>query len=95
MEHLLEQTIKYEFVELTAEVASRLRREYSRVGSAVMHERYAKIHREYEEKRRLEMRALEHFESLINYYIVSDLQMKKSINMQLRTMMNLIPWHKG
>lgn len=70
LEHLLEQTIKYEFVELTAEVASRLRREYSRVGSAVMHERYAKIHREYEEKRRLEMRALEHFESLINYYIV-------------------------
>ncbi|MBC7774742.1 MAG: hypothetical protein H7246_04825 [Phycisphaerae bacterium] len=71
LEHLLEQTIKYEFVELTADVASRLRRVYARaVGSASMHERYAKIHREYEEKRRLEMLALEHFESLINYYIV-------------------------
>lgn len=70
LEHLLEQTIKYEFVELTAEIASRLRREYSRVGSATMHERYSKIHREYEEKRRLEMQALEHFENLINYYIV-------------------------
>jgi len=71
LERLLEQTIKYEFVELTAEVSSRLRRSYARViGSASMHERYAKIHREYEEKRRLEMLALEHFESLINYYIV-------------------------
>ncbi len=71
LERLLEQTIKYEFVELTAEIACRLRREYARaVGSASMHERYAKIHREYEEKRRLEILALEHFESLINYYIV-------------------------
>lgn len=70
LERLLEQTIKYEFVELTTEIASRLRREYSRVGSASMHERYAKIHREYEEKRRLEMLALEYFENLINYYIV-------------------------
>ncbi|MCC7465088.1 MAG: hypothetical protein IT261_02400 [Saprospiraceae bacterium] len=70
LEHLLEQTIKYEFTELTAEVASRLRREYSRVGSVALHERYAKIHREYEEKRRLEMQALEYFENLINYYIV-------------------------
>ena len=71
LERLLEQTIKYEFIELTAEISSRLRRSYARViGSANMHERYAKIHREYEEKRRLEMLALEHFESLINYYIV-------------------------
>jgi len=71
LEQVLEQTIKYEFVELTAEIASRLRREYGRAeGSASMHERYSKIHREYEEKRRLEMLALEHFESLINYYIV-------------------------
>ncbi|MBN8677429.1 MAG: hypothetical protein J0M29_04345 [Chitinophagales bacterium] len=70
LEHLLEQTIKYEFTELTAEVASRLRREYSRVGSVALHERYAKIHREYEDKRRFEMLALEYFENLINYYIV-------------------------
>lgn len=71
LERLLEQTIKYEFVELTAEISSRLRRAYARaIGSASMHERYAKIHREYEEKRRLEMLALEHYESLINYYIV-------------------------
>ena len=71
LEHLLEQTIKYEFIELTTDIASRLRREYGRAaGSATMHERYSKIHREYEEKRRLEMLALEHFENLINYYIV-------------------------
>jgi hypothetical protein len=71
LEHLLEQTIKYEFIELTTDIASRLRREYGRAaGSVTMHERYSKIHREYEEKRRLEMLALEYFENLINYYIV-------------------------
>ncbi|MBL7808660.1 MAG: hypothetical protein JNN28_12640 [Saprospiraceae bacterium] len=71
LEQVLEQTIKYEFVELTTEIAGRLRREFSRAaGSTAMHERYSKIHREYEAKRRLEMQALEHFETLINYYIV-------------------------
>lgn len=70
LEHLLEQTIKFEFTDLTAEVASRLRREYSWVGSVAFHERYAKIHREYEEKRRLEMLALEYFENLVLYYMV-------------------------
>ncbi|MFN0215334.1 MAG: hypothetical protein ACKVT2_13845 [Saprospiraceae bacterium] len=70
LERLLEQTVKYEFIGLTAEIVSQLRREYSRVGSTSMHERYAKLHREYEEKRSLEMRALEYFENLINYYMV-------------------------
>jgi len=70
LEHLLEQTIKYEFVELTTDIASRLRRAYARGGSVSMRERYSIIHREYEEKRRLEMMALEHYENLVNYYIV-------------------------
>ena len=71
LEQVLEQTIKYEFVELTAEIANRLRREHSWVtGSTSLHERYTKLHKEYEEKRRLEMLALDHFQSLVNYYIV-------------------------
>jgi len=71
LERLLEQSIKYEFIELGAEVSSRLRREYAQLmGSASMHERYAKIHKEYEEKRRAEALASDHFSNLVNYYIV-------------------------
>jgi len=70
LENIIEQTIKYEFIELTSEISARLRREYSLVGSVSKHERYAKIYREHEEKRRLELLASEYFDNLINYYIV-------------------------
>lgn len=70
LEQILEQTIRYEFVELTAQIANRLRNEYSRVGSAQLHERYAKIYREYDEKRRLEMLASDYFDNLVHYYIL-------------------------
>ena len=71
LEQVLEQAIKYEFIELTTEIAGRLRREFSRAASSTaMHERYSKIHREYEAKRRLELQALEHYEALVSYYIV-------------------------
>mgnify|MGYP000940749889 CR=1 FL=1 len=70
-EQTLEQTIKYEFVDLTADIAKELRKLYSHTSSDPdKHERISVIHRQYEEKRRLEMLALEHYESLINYYIV-------------------------
>ncbi|MDO8369055.1 MAG: hypothetical protein Q7T20_19820, partial [Saprospiraceae bacterium] len=39
-------------------------------GSSSLHDKYSKIHKEYEEKRRLEMLALDYFQNLINYYIV-------------------------
>jgi len=71
LEQVLEQTIKYEFTELTAEVANRLRREHIWVtASTTLHERYSRIHKEFEEKRRLEMLALDYYHNLINYYIV-------------------------
>ena len=70
LEQTLEQTLKYEFVELAAEIARRLRMESRGVGNSVMHEKYSKIHHEYEEKRRLEMMALDYVENLINYYFV-------------------------
>lgn len=70
-EQILEQTIKYEFVDLTADTARELRKLYARVsGDLSKHERISAIQRQYEEKRRLEMLALDHYESLINYYIV-------------------------
>ncbi|MDX1913667.1 MAG: hypothetical protein SFV22_19385 [Saprospiraceae bacterium] len=71
LEQVLEQAVRYEFVELAAEIASRLRREHARIiGSASLHERFSRIHKEYEEKRRMEMIALDYFEDLINYYIL-------------------------
>jgi hypothetical protein len=70
LEQTLEQTVKYEFVELAAEIARRLRAESRGLGNYGMQEKYSVIHREYEEKRRLEMVALEYVENLINYYFV-------------------------
>ncbi len=70
LEQTLEQAVKYEFVELAAEIARRLRMESRGLGNQMMHEKYSKIHHEYEEKRRLEMLALDYIENLINYYFV-------------------------
>ncbi|MFN0033662.1 MAG: hypothetical protein ACKVUS_01260 [Saprospiraceae bacterium] len=70
-EQTIEQTIKYEMVDLTADIARELRRLYARsANDQVKHERISTIHRQYEEKRRLEMLALDYYENLINYYIV-------------------------
>lgn len=70
LEQTLEQALKYEFVELAAEIARRLRLESRGIGNSDMHEKYSKIHHEYEEKRRLEMVASDYVENLINYYFV-------------------------
>ncbi len=71
LQQLLEQTIKYEFIELTADVARLLRQEYARSQvDQSNHEYYSKIHRQYEEKRRGELLALDYQEELIHYYIV-------------------------
>lgn len=68
LEQTLVQTIKYEFVELAADIARRLRFEARGQSNSVMHEKYTKIHREYEEKRRLDMLAYDYYEDLIAYY---------------------------
>lgn len=70
LEQVLEQAIRYEYIELVTQIANRLRSEYSRVGSIPLHERYTKIYREYDEKRRLEMLASDYFDNLVHYYIV-------------------------
>lgn len=68
MEQTLVQTIKYEFVELSADMARRLRFEARGVGNGAMQEKYSKIHKEYEEKRRLDMMSYDYYEDLITYY---------------------------
>lgn len=72
---LWEQTLivatKYEFVDLCADIAFQLRRQYARhTVDPTKHEKMAVLHREFEEKRRLEMLAFDYYETLIDYYLV-------------------------
>ncbi len=71
LELTLEQTEKYEFIDLSADITRALRSQYARsLASQDSHEKMAQLHRQYEEKRRLELLAQDYFETLINYYIV-------------------------
>jgi hypothetical protein len=68
---VLEQAIKYEFVELVTDVTRFLRLQYGRTQSDVKnHEHFSALNRSYEEKRRWQMTALDYHEELIRYYIV-------------------------
>ncbi len=82
LEAVFEKAVKYEFIELCAEVTRFLRLQYGRGGADQdKHERYAQFHRKYEEKRRLEMLAFDRYENLINYYIY-----KRSPSEEVHTM---------
>lgn len=70
LQQVLEQTIKYEFTELTADIARQLRIQFARSpGDQANHERYSELHREYEEKRYWEFKALDYSENLLHHYI--------------------------
>lgn len=70
LEHILDQAIKFEFTELSAEIARALRINYARgVADRNQHEYYTQIHRRYEEKRRWEMQAFDSLEELLDHYI--------------------------
>lgn len=70
LEQVLEQCLKFEFTELTAEVTRFLRIYHGRLyGDQSKVERYATLHRDYEEKRYIEMKAFDYYENLVNYYI--------------------------
>ncbi len=67
---VLEQAIKYEFIELAADVARILRRDYARIaGDYEKNQYFTILHRKYEEKRRYETLALDYYETLVSYYI--------------------------
>ncbi len=67
---VLEQAIKYEFIELAADVARILRRNYARIVSDYDKNQYfTGLHQKYEEKRRYETLALDYYETLVSYYI--------------------------
>ncbi|MBU6342110.1 MAG: hypothetical protein KGS48_11505, partial [Bacteroidetes bacterium] len=70
MHQTLEQCIKYEFIELAAEITRFLRLRYSRsVGDKQNHAYFSKLHKEYELKRATEMMAMDYYDNLIDYYI--------------------------
>ncbi len=70
LEQILEHSIKYEFIELAADITRHLRTYTARGASGQkQHQYYVAIHRTYEEKRRLEMLALDYHEELVDYYI--------------------------
>lgn len=67
---VLEQAIKYEFTDLASDVTRMLRRQYARVGGDYeKNQLYTNLHRKFEEKRRYEMIALDHYETLVSYYM--------------------------
>ena len=71
LEQVLEQSVKYEFIELSTEITRHLRTHTARsAASQKQHHFYVNLHRQFEEKRRLEMLALDYYEELVDYYII-------------------------
>ncbi len=69
-EQVLEQCLKFEFTELTADITRYLRMYWGRTyGDQQKAEYYAALHRGYEEKRYVEMKAFDYYETLVSYYI--------------------------
>jgi len=79
LEQVLEQCLKFEFTELSAEITRFLRIHWGRVyGDQQKAAHYAALHREYEEKRYVEMKAFDFYENLVSYYIT-----KRSPNQEI------------
>lgn len=69
-QQLLEQAIKFEFTELTAEICRILRQQAAlSPGDFASHEKYSRLHRLYEDKRFWEAKAYDYSENLIHHYI--------------------------
>ena len=70
LQQLMEQTIKFEFTDLTADICRVLRIQYARTpGDHTNHERFSELHRLYEGKRYWEFKSLDYYENLIHHYI--------------------------
>jgi len=70
LQQLMEQTIKYEFTDITADVCRQLRQQFAlSPGDYSNHEKYSELHRIYEEKRHWEAKAYDYSDNLIHHYI--------------------------
>lgn len=67
---LMEQTIKFEFTDITTDVCRQLRQLFALShGDQANHEKYSELHRLYEEKRHWEAKAYDYSENLVHHYI--------------------------
>ncbi len=72
LQQVMEQTVKFEFTELTADICRALRIQFARTpGDHTNHERFSELHRLYEQKRYWEFKALDNYENLIHHYITN------------------------
>lgn len=70
LEQILEQSIKFEFTELSAEISRTLRFQYGRsMAARAQHEHFTQLHRRYEDKRSWEFKAFDYREELTEHYI--------------------------
>lgn len=70
LQQVLEQSIKFEFIELIADVTRLLRTQYARtIGDSELHEHYVNLNKKYEAMHRWEMTASDYYEDLIRYYL--------------------------
>lgn len=70
LQQVLEQAIKFEFTDLTADICKQLRTLYALTpGDSANHERYSELHRIYEEKRYWEFKVFDYRENLLSHYI--------------------------
>jgi len=84
-EQVLEQSVKYEFIELCAEITRHLRTQTARTtADQKQHQNYVALHRQYEEKRRFEMLALDYYEELVDYYVV-----RRSPNLEVKRLADI------
>ena len=69
---VLEQAIKYEFIELAADVSRMLRKEYARIGGDIEKNKYyTNLYHKYEKKRYYENLASDYHETLVSYYVTN------------------------
>ena len=70
LQQLMEQTIKFEFTDITTDICLQLRQQYAlSPGDLASHDKFSELHRLYEEKRHWEARAFDYSENLVHHYI--------------------------
>lgn len=70
MSQVVEMGMKYEFTELVADASRLIRSSASgSLGDLAQHEKYTQIHREFENKRRLEADAFEEYQKIVRFFL--------------------------
>jgi hypothetical protein len=82
LEKTLEQAMRYEYVDLCADITKALRYAYNRSSpGSRKHQYYVTLHRDFESKRSGEVLATDYFETLAEYYQVKKIPRAKIVNL--------------